>query len=181
MTRRFLPFACTLVAALAFMVMPGCNSGSSTNADKDGSAEHDGHDHDEDGHEEDGHGEHKHEFATLAEALPELESLKTALGEAIAAKDGKMADDVIHHLADVINGGYEMADKLAEAESEATKDALDKFREAFDEVHSLAHDAKPMEEIQAAWDKAKQPAEDAFAELKKMAESTDNEDGEAAE
>lgn len=174
MTRRFLTAVCTLAVAVCLTGMPGCKNGGPTDADKSGSTE-------QEGHQEEGHAEHTHEYATLAEALPELESMKTQLGDAIAAKDGKLADDVIHHMAAVIHGGYEMSDKLAEAEGEATKDALDKFREAFDELHSLAHDGKPMEDIQAAWDKAKQPAEDAFAELKKLAESSDKKDGPAAE
>lgn len=127
---RFSTFALFGAAYLSFV---GCDSSPkpATNAAKHGEHEH---------------GREEHRPGTYAEAVKEIDELRTAIKDALAKNDIKSADEPLHEVGELLLEGdiVGLAKKasLDEAKQGEIKKAVDELWECFDKVDQKVHNAK---------------------------------------
>jgi seryl-tRNA synthetase len=136
-----------VLMGLAVVVCLGCGS-SVSQSDKVTASVPSPQDHEHDHADEHGdHDEHASAPTTYAEAVTQVESLRTELRESLAKEDIKQADEAVHevgHVLEKIPDLSKEASLSAEAEEEIKNDVNTLF-DQFGKIDELIHAEKPVD------------------------------------
>lgn len=150
-----------LLAAFSFAVLPGCSEPSDTATTTEQTSDEHGDDHDHDGHEDhgdEGHGDdHDHDFESLGEAVKEIKSLRTSIGDDLAKGEGDDAHGQMHHLFEVLAATEKVIQAMEEsdAKTESTA-AIESLLDDFSSVDATMHggEGKEMKDVAESIDNA---------------------------